>query len=139
MQSGAYHQGGQTVTVPAPLDQIPLFVAAGSVIPQGKVMRHVDQLPDDLRVLHLFPHQNTGERVSRLIEDDGISLAYQQGAYTELLFRLRSTPKELHLDIAFEHFGYELPYKELSILLPKDELRPLQISCPSSLSVKLLY
>lgn len=138
MHSGAYHQGGQTITVPAPLDQIPLFVAAGSVIPQGKQMRHVDQLPDDLRVLHLFPHQNTGERVSRLIEDDGISLAYQQGAYTELLFRLRSTPKELHLDIAFEHFGYELSYKELSILLPKDERRPLQINCPSSLSVKLL-
>lgn len=138
MHSGSHHQGGQTITVPAPLDQIPLFVAAGSVIPQGKVMRHVGQLLDDLRVLYLYPHQNSGIRTSRLIEDDGISLAYQKGGYTELVFTLKSTKQKIHLDITFVHFGYEPPYKNLWISLPKGEKRPLQINCADGIAVKML-
>lgn len=138
MHSGEYYHGGQTITVPAPLEKIPVFVAAGAVIPQGKVMRYVGEKPDDLRELYLFPHQETGQRTCHLIEDDGISLDYQKGEYSELEFTLTSTPNDMHLDIRFSHLGYELPYQELWISLPKDEQRQVKITCPNELLVKIV-
>jgi len=33
--SGTHHQGGQVITVPAPLDTVPLFMPDGAVLPMG--------------------------------------------------------------------------------------------------------
>ena len=44
------YSGGQTIKVPAPIDRIPLFVKAGSVIPLGPIMNYVGEKPEDLEV-----------------------------------------------------------------------------------------
>ena len=40
------YAGGQSVTVRAPVDTVPLFIRAGSVIPLGPVRQYVDENPD---------------------------------------------------------------------------------------------
>lgn len=42
---GACLQGGQTVSVSAPLDTVPLFVRAGGIVLTGPVRQHVDEQP----------------------------------------------------------------------------------------------
>ena len=50
------YQGPGGVTVPAPLDTLPLFVRAGAIIPLGPVKQHDgDQGPDVLSLL-VYPH-----------------------------------------------------------------------------------
>jgi alpha-D-xyloside xylohydrolase len=68
-------QGGQTVTVAAPIDTIPLFVAAGSIIPLGKDIQNTStsQALEEIRV---YPGR-TAEFA--LYDDDGVSYAYQTG------------------------------------------------------------
>jgi len=69
-------KGGQTVTVAAPIDTLPLFVRAGSIIPMGVAVEstHQAQAISKVRVY-------AGADVSfTLFSDDGKTYAYEKGA-----------------------------------------------------------
>ncbi len=123
--TGEWHTGGQTITAQAPLERIPLFVRAGGVIPMGKVMRHVGEEPDDLRQAYVFPHPETGTGSFSLIEDDGLSLEYQEGAYTEMQLAVAATPERIAINVQAMHEGFALPYEDIECMLPPGENRPV--------------
>jgi alpha-glucosidase len=122
------YTGGATYKVAAPLQQSPLFVREGSLIPMGAVVHPMFHATDDLRQILVFPHAGSGEASLLLNEDDGHSLAYQRGARTQLKFSLHSTSENLALTIEVLQSGYKLPYTELEFTLPAGEKRPLALS-----------
>ena len=67
--------GGQTITVNAPIDTIPLFVKAGSILPMGTV---VESTNDNQKIakLRVYPGAD-GD--FELYTDDGKTYAYEQG------------------------------------------------------------
>ena len=69
--------GPARVELEAPLERLPLFVRAGSVVPMAPPMHYVGQRPVDRLTLDVYP----GEGVGWLYEDDGESLAYWRGVY----------------------------------------------------------
>lgn len=121
--TGKWHDGGQTITVEAPLEHIPLFVPAGGMIPMGKPMRFVGEKADDTREILYFPRQGRSELT--LIEDDGMSLGYQQGEFTEVKITAFASKTELKLEIQTTG-QYALPYDHLVFILPVGEKRPVQ-------------
>ena len=50
LQNGKFVAGGQKLTVAAPYDQMPVYVAAGSIIPMGKVIQNTTQAQNDLTI-----------------------------------------------------------------------------------------
>lgn len=68
-------EGGQTIQVSAPIDTIPLFVKAGSIIPLGSA---VESTHDKQNIAHvkIYPGAN-GDFV--LYNDDGLTYAYEKG------------------------------------------------------------
>jgi len=68
-------QGGQTVDVPAPIDTIPLFVRAGSIIPLGSEILSTDQ-PQTIARLLVYPGKD-GDFTA--YNDDGKTYAYEKG------------------------------------------------------------
>ena len=67
--------GGQTVIAAAPIDTIPVFVRAGSILPMGSAVESTDdhQVVSALRV---YPG---ADGQFDLYEDDGTTYAYEQG------------------------------------------------------------
>lgn len=118
--TGQQFTGGQLVTVDAPLSRFPLLVLAGGMIPMRK-----DVLSDNERVLFLFPHPQTAQSETILIEDDGISLDYQQGGVTKIHFTLQSTPSQIEIQFEQQQSGYTLPYSYIECVLPVGEQRPV--------------
>ena len=76
--TGKQVAGGRYWNILTPLDTIPLFVKAGSIIPSQPVMNYVGEKPVDAITLDVYPGPATE---FELYEDDGKSLAYQQGAF----------------------------------------------------------
>jgi alpha-glucosidase (family GH31 glycosyl hydrolase) len=74
------YNGGTTVNVDAPLYEVPLFIKAGSIIPMAQVMNYVDEFPADTLQLAIYPDPNANAQFT-LYEDDGKTLAYQNGAF----------------------------------------------------------
>ncbi|MGB7133799.1 MAG: TIM-barrel domain-containing protein [Acidobacteriaceae bacterium] len=71
-----YH-GGQTVTVQAPIDKLPLFVRAGSIIPTGSAIDSTAQ-QQTITMLEVWPGANAD---FALYQDDGRTYAYEKGDY----------------------------------------------------------
>lgn len=75
------HTGGQTITAAAPIDKIPLFVRAGSIVPMGAQVPSTAtrQKLDSIRV---YPGRSTS---FTLYDDDGVSNAYRKGGGATVL------------------------------------------------------
>jgi alpha-glucosidase len=135
--TGSTYEGGQTVQLQAPLEHIPLLVIASSVLPQMQDMRFVGEKPDDVRLLYLYPDSGESERTTLLVEDDGVSLKYKDGEYTEIYLTVTSTSEKIRLDIHYGHYGYLPSYKIFEVILPTWEPRPITISCPEGMSATI--
>ena len=69
-------QGGQTIEVPAPIDTIPLFVRAGSILPLGAPVESTHQA-QTIASVKIY----TGADADfTLFSDDGTTYAYESGA-----------------------------------------------------------
>jgi len=98
-------RGGQTITVPAPIDTLPLFVRAGSIVPLGSDVRSADQSQTIVSV-RVYPGANGGFTV---FQDDGKTYAYEKtgGSVTKLTWN--EATHELHHDGALAWTGPAQP------------------------------
>lgn len=72
------YDGGQPVTVAAPVDQLPLFVRAGSIIPMRDYARAIELGSNENLTLEIYPHDHSS---FTLYEDDGSSNDYFTGGF----------------------------------------------------------
>lgn len=73
------HPGGQTVTVEAPLNRMPLFVRAGSILPMAEGLQYADQVPEGPMEIRVYPG---ADAAFTLYEDAGDGYGYERGEYT---------------------------------------------------------
>jgi len=74
--------GGQTIVANAPIDTLPLFVKAGSIVPLGSEVLSAQQ-PQTIASLRVYPGANGS---FTLFQDDGKTYAYEKdgGSITKL-------------------------------------------------------
>jgi len=76
--SGKSIAGGQTIDAPAPLDAMPLFIRAGSIIPFGPEIQYTGEKPADPVTLCIY----TGaDGQFTLYEDDGLTYNYERKSF----------------------------------------------------------
>lgn len=79
--TGETHPGGEEIKAAAPINRIPLYVQAGSVLPMGPAVQYATEKPwDDLQI-RIYPGAN-GELV--LYEDENDNYNYEKGRYTTI-------------------------------------------------------
>jgi alpha-glucosidase len=81
--SGRRYRGDTTITVPAPIDRLPLFAAAGAAIPLRQPVQYTDEVAIDTLTLAVFPPSGAGGPTGSYYEDDGRSFAYLKGVSFE--------------------------------------------------------
>ncbi|MCS7222530.1 MAG: glycoside hydrolase family 31 protein [Anaerolineae bacterium] len=92
--TGRMHEGPSWIVAEAPLDTLPLYVRAGSIIPTGPAMQYTDEKPLDPLTLEVF---GGGSGRFTLYEDDGLTMAYREGdwAITEMIYEETSSAATL--------------------------------------------
>lgn len=73
--------GGREITTPAPIETLPLFVRAGSIVPMGPVMQYATEKPDAPYEIRVYPGANGRFTI---YEDDNETYAYKKGAYATI-------------------------------------------------------
>jgi alpha-glucosidase len=79
------YTGPRPLTVPAPLDSLPLFIRQGAILPLGPEMQYSWERPLDPLTLEIY---RGADRSFSLYEDDGETTGYQTGAYVLTPFRV---------------------------------------------------
>ncbi|WP_374949022.1 TIM-barrel domain-containing protein [Mucilaginibacter sp.] len=93
--TGEATPGGQTLNVNVPMNMLPLYVKAGSVIPMGPVMEYATEKPADNIELRVYPGAN-GE--FKFYEDENDNYNYEKGA--KATFTLTYNDKLRRLNIS---------------------------------------
>lgn len=118
--------GGQEVLTETPLDIIPVYVKAGSVIPEYPVMQYVGQ--KEIEEVKLNIYFSDYEANSFYFEDYGETFAYEQDIYLEKKFAVNGDSKSFRVEQSMEglytprYEGYKfnimgLPFKPSKIVV----------------------
>ena len=79
--TGQSLKGGQTVTAPAPVDRMPLYVRAGAIVPLGPYLQYVAEKPADPIELRVY---RGADGAFTLYEDEGDNTNYERGQYATI-------------------------------------------------------
>jgi len=77
-QTNERFAGGQTVKKHCPLDTLPVYVRAGSIVPMGPAVHYVTERPDAPYEIRIFPG---ADAKFTIYEDDGETYDYEKGQH----------------------------------------------------------
>jgi alpha-D-xyloside xylohydrolase len=89
---GTALEGGKFVDASAPLDRLPLYVRAGSIIPMGPEQEYSSQKPADPIELRVYPGAD-GDFT--FYEDEGDTYNYEKGKYATIPIHWDDAPRTL--------------------------------------------
>ncbi|MFB9052693.1 TIM-barrel domain-containing protein [Formosa undariae] len=87
-------EGGKAITVKANLDETPLYVKAGSIIPIGPKVQYATQETDEPLRIKVYPG---ADATFTLYFDDNESYDYEHGEYSELKLNYSEATKTLQI------------------------------------------
>ncbi len=86
--SNRKYAGPTTIMADAPLDTVPMYVRAGSIIPMAPSMNYTGEKPVDPITFNIYPDDD-GNAAAILYEDDGVSPQYKQGAFRRTIVSVK--------------------------------------------------
>ncbi len=107
------YQGKQQVIVDAPVEKLPIFVKAGSIIPSQSLVQHTGDLSDETLIIHVFWGKNTSSFT--YYEDDGESYAYQNDQFYKR--ELKFSGQNRRITFAKPSGAITSRFKEIKLIL----------------------
>lgn len=126
-RSGALHDAGQWVTLPAPLDgPPPLLAREGCTVPLN-IADIGFRKTEDERGFRVFPHRGAGHFEAESFEDDGHTVDSLDGHHGHWALAVESDAARLHITVARQ--GPRPPAQStLTLWLPPAEGRAIVLS-----------
>ncbi|MCX6168242.1 MAG: DUF5110 domain-containing protein [Ignavibacteriales bacterium] len=90
--TGKTLSGGQNINAAAPIETIPLYIKAGSIIPMGPFLQYATEKPADSIELRIYPGAN-GNFI--LYEDENDNYKYEKGIYSIIPIKWIDSIKQL--------------------------------------------
>jgi alpha-D-xyloside xylohydrolase len=90
--TGKTLSGGQTINASAPLETIPLFIKAGSIVPMGPFLQYATEKLADSIELRVYPG---ADGQFTLYEDQNDNYNYEKGVHSIILIQWNESKKTL--------------------------------------------
>jgi alpha-glucosidase len=110
--SGKKIAGGQSLQVEPELDVLPVYVRAGSIIPQQAVVQNTGEIPRGPLVLRVYPGPQC---FGSLYADDGNTLAYQKGQSLRVDFTCATSGDHVSVSVSEPKGPYQPWFHELQM------------------------
>lgn len=114
--TGKILSGGETFDAPAPIETIPLYVKAGSIVPMGPFLQYATEKAADPIELRIYPGAN-GRFV--LYEDANDNYNYEKGEYATIEFEWNNDARTLSISDRKGSFPGMLKERMFNIVLVK--------------------
>ena len=96
--------GNRGFTATPALDQMPLYVRAGAIIPMQELVQYTAQSPNGPLKLRVYPGPDCS---GSLYQDDGHTYAYQKGEVLRIKYSCESTSGRVSVSGKMEKSGYK--------------------------------
>jgi alpha-D-xyloside xylohydrolase len=112
--TGQKFNGGTTIAATAPVDVLPLYVRAGSIVPMGPRMEYATEKPADTIELRIYPG---ADGQFSLYEDENESYNYEKGQFATLTFSWKDREKLLTIGDTKGSFPGQLKRRVFRVVL----------------------
>ncbi|MCB9858745.1 MAG: DUF5110 domain-containing protein [Phycisphaerales bacterium] len=104
--TGRVYNGPTQARLLVPLDEMPIFVREGRAIPAMPVRTRLGEAPIETLVVHVFHQAKDRTSTASVYEDDNISDAYRDGAFSRQTITTKGDDDDLDIDISGATGGY---------------------------------
>ena len=124
------HSGGRIIQRECPIDIMPVYVKAGSIVPFGPAVQYVAEKKWNNLEIRIYPGADAD---FTLYEDEGDNYNYEKGAFTEIKFHWDDSNKTLTVADREGSYNGMLKNRKFRILLvdsnaPSGDLEPKKFS-----------
>ena len=129
LPSGAYwynfwtnkgYNGGQTISTAAPLEEIPLYIKAGAILPMGRVVQSTSEEQKSIIEIRVYEGENG---TFELYEDEGDNYNYETGNYTIIPFKWDNKHKTLTIKAMQGNYNGCLKERTFNVIFIDNALR----------------
>lgn len=106
--------GGQTVNREAPIDIMPLYVKAGSILPMGPDVQYAEEKKWDALEIRVYPG---ADAEFTLYEDENDNYNYEKGIYSTIDFKWDDNKRTLTIDNRKGHFSGMLNNRKFRVVV----------------------
>ena len=114
--TGATIKGGQTLNIPVPMDMLPLYVKAGSIIPMGPNMEYATEKPADKIELRIYPG---ADGTFKYYEDENDNYNYEKGQFATFTLTWKDKTHQLLISNTKGNFPGMLKQHTFNVVLVK--------------------
>ncbi|MDP3462768.1 MAG: glycoside hydrolase family 31 protein [Bacteroidales bacterium] len=107
------YAGKQEIMHPSPLNRLPVFVKAGSIIPLQSVIQFTSEKPNDTLEIHVYA--GPAASLFNWYEDDGTTYAFEKGEFYQR--RIDYSPAENGLSLTKAEGSFKSRYSVLRFVL----------------------
>ena len=107
------YEGKTSILAHSPLEQMPLYVKAGAIIPMQPVMQFVGERPIEQLRLKVW----AGNGAFTLYEDDGESFEFRSGAWATTTYRVREVETEVIVEVEARQGEWNVGDREVIVEL----------------------
>ena len=111
--TGKTVQGPIEFTVTKSLNEIPVFVRAGTILPIGPVIQHTGEVSSDPLEIRVYPGRNTA---FTLVEDDGHSENYTKNITRKTVYTWNDSTKTFSWKVSGSYNG-SVVYKNIKVVV----------------------
>jgi alpha-glucosidase (family GH31 glycosyl hydrolase) len=120
--SGKRFTGPTSVDRSFSIDQTPVYVKAGAIVPMQPPMLYTGQKPVDPLIVNVWPLQTGAESSYSVYEDSGVAEEYQRGIFARTPIKASQTGDTLNVEIGPVEGNYpgRLKARSYELRLPAD-------------------
>jgi alpha-glucosidase len=104
---------GESKMVDPPLETLPVYVRAGSILPQQPIVQNLDETPSGPLQISVYPGPDCR---GSLYQDDGNSFAYTRGDFYRVQFTCDSRSDALQLNLSSPQGTFNPWWKQLKFV-----------------------
>jgi alpha-glucosidase len=120
--TGKHFAGPTTVERSFTIDQIPVYVKAGAIVPMQPAMLHTGEKPVDPLIVNVWPLAPGASSSYQVYEDSGVAVDYQRGVFARTPIKATENGDTLRVEIGPVEGSYPgmLKTRGYEVRLPAD-------------------
>lgn len=126
-----YYSGNQTQNISKSLEEFPLFVKAGWILPMQPYTSRPGTTPTSTLTMRVYPTGKDVNNTYNLYEDDGISMDYEKGLYatTDLVYSQKGKRAVVTIKPTQGNYKGQLPKRAYQLQIPgKKKVKNIQVN-----------
>jgi alpha-D-xyloside xylohydrolase len=116
--TGRRVDGGVMIDAPAPINRMPLFVRAGSIVPMGPDVEYASEKAADPIEIRVYPGANAS---FTLYEDEGDNYDYEKGEHATIRFDWDDAARKLTISERVGRFPGMLEHRTFHIVYARED------------------